>query len=708
MQKEMIFSQLLIPGLVLCCTFLSMRTSAQDNTPFRPLDFEQAGRMADSVLIQMTLDEKIALIGGDRSFFIRGLPRLQIDEVYMADATQGIHIRQQFRDVDLSDYQPEKSTAFPCPILLAATWNPDLCYTYAEAIGEECRAAGVGILLGPGLNQYRHSQCGRNFEYFGEDPNLRSQMIASYVQGLQSTGTVATLKHFFANNTDFYRRKSNSIIDERALNEIYLPPFKAGIDAGARAVMTAYNLFNGEWCGQSEVVINEILRKQLGFNWLVMTDWSSVYDGEKLARSGQDLEMPMSVALRDAPQLIRDGKVKVEDINRMVESILRVYFDMNLKSRKKNPQLQVDFDHHESIALQTAREGMVLLKNEFNILPLKKTKTSILLTGNYIEEPARGGGAADVAGFNYRSMLDELKLEFGERIQYVKNPNREEIRSAGIVLCNVGTSDSEGWDRPFELSPDQEDRVLECVQNNPRTVVIVTSGSGVRMTGWNEKAAAILYAWYGGQTGNRALAEIIAGKTNPSGKLPITIERDFKDSPGYGYLPGNEQLYSGWHGEEEKAHPVYDLPYREGIFSGYRWYEHKKIDPLYPFGHGLSYSEFKYSGLSISKETFGREDTLLVSFTVKNTGTIRGAETAQLYIQDTKCSVPRPVKELKGFQKVELDPGQSVSVALKLKWQDFAFWNPEMKGWYAENGKFVLHVGSSSADIRLQKEIELF
>jgi beta-glucosidase len=655
----------------------------------------------------MTLEEKFAYIGGERAFFIRPLPRLDFREVFMTDATQGVHIRDKSRDVDLSNYKMAKSTAFPCPISLAATWNPALAYRYAEAVGEECRAGGIGILLGPGMNSYRHSQCGRNFEYFGEDPLLRSRMIEEYVKGVQSTGTVATLKHFVANNTDFYRRKSNSIVDERTLREIYLPPFKAGVDAGAKAVMTSYNQLNGEWCGQSENVINEILRTQLGFKWLVMTDWWSVYDGEKLAKSGQDLEMPLAIALKGAHKLLSEGKVRVEDIDRMAKSILRTYFAMKLDERTKEPGYYDTFGAHELVALQTAREGIVLLKNESNILPIKEGVKTILLTGDYVEKLAMGGGSATVDGYDNRLMIDELKKEFGDRIAYVKDPTTDQIKSAEIVLCNVGTSDSEGWDRPFELPADQEKRVMDCVQNNPNTIVIVTSGSGIRMTSWNEKAKAIIYAWYGGQIGNTALAEIIVGKTNPSGKLPITIEREFKDSPGYGYLPEDEKLYMGWHNEEEKVHPVFDVHYKEGVFVGYRWYEKKNIEPLYPFGHGLSFATFEYSDLHVSKEKFNESDVVEVSFVLRNLGRQKGSEIAQLYVQDSECSVPRPVKELKGFEKVELDTGQSKTVLLKLDKKDFSFWNSRTHGWFAERGKFMIYIGSSSRDIRLEKEIEL-
>jgi beta-glucosidase len=532
-------------------------------------------------------------------------------------------------------------------------------------------------------------------------------MVSEYVKGVQSTGTIATLKHFVANNTDYFRRKSNSIIDERTLHEIYLPPFKAGIDAGAQAVMTSYNLLNGEWCGQSEYVINGILRSQLGFRGLVMTDWWSVYDGEKLAKSGQDLEMPFAVALKDARQLLQEGKIKIEDINRMAKSILRTCFIMKFDERKIYPSNNTLYENHELVALQTAREGIVLLKNEKNILPLQEDKKRILLTGDYVEKIAIGGGAAFVKGYNNRLMLDELKKEFGDRITYVKNPSFDQIQSADVVLCNIGTEDSEGWDRSFALPEDQEKKVEDCVNNNPNTVVIVTSGSGIRMTDWNNKARAILYAWYGGQMGNKALAEIIAGKTNPSGKLPITIEKEFKDSPGYGYIPQGEILYQGWNGKEEKVHPVYDIRYSEGIFVGYRWYEKRNIEPLYPFGFGLSFTSFEYSGLTAGIDMFHEQGKVKVSFAVKNVGNRRGLETVQLYVQDVECTVPRPLKELKGFTKVDLEPGQSKDVVIELTKKDFSFWNPETKDWFFEKGAFIIQVGSSSKEIKIQKQIEL-
>jgi len=687
----------------------SFGQAKMENKEFKPLSYERADKMADSVMSLMTLEEKIAYVGGDRNFLIRPIPKLNLGEVYMSDATQGVHIRKTYREADLSKYQLEKSTAFPCPISLAATWNPDLAYKYAKSVGEECRAGGIGILLGPGMNNYRQAQCGRNFEYFGEDPFLAARMIENYVTGVQSTGTVATLKHFVANNTDFFRRRSNSVISDRELHEINLPAFKAGVDAGAKAVMTSYNLLNGEWCGQSDFVINNLLKKQLGYKWLVMTDWWSVYNGEKVAKSGQDLEMPLALALKNVDSLLKAGAIQISDVNRMVKGILRTYFAMKLNGREKDPAYLNKFDEHESVALQTAREGIVLLKNEDNILPIKKGVKNILITGDFVKELARGGGSAEVEGYDIHLMFDELKKKFGDRLNYIENPSPEQIKSADVVLCNVGTKDSEGWDRPFALPANQEKKVEECVNNNPNTVVIVTSGSGIRMTDWNSKAKAIIYAWYGGQMGNVALAEIIAGKTNPSGKLPITIEKEFKDSPGYGYIPEGEKLYTDWNGNAEKAHKIFNVYYTEGVFVGYRWYDSRNIEPLYPFGYGLSYTTFEYNNLSVSKEKFKfkEDDTIIVSFTIKNTGNLEGKEVAELYIHDIKSSVPRPVKELKGLKKIDLKPGETKTVQIKLDKKDFSFWNPATQGWFAEKGKFILNIGSSSRDIKLNKEVEL-
>ncbi|MBN1414826.1 MAG: glycoside hydrolase family 3 C-terminal domain-containing protein [Bacteroidales bacterium] len=698
-------------GLILLATLIIVTCKNKTVQPEKPVftppvDYEIATMWADSIVNLMTIDEKISFIGGDRIFFTTAIPRLNIPAVMMTDATQGVHLREQFHQYKYEKVLP-KSTAFPSPILLASTWNRSLARQYAQAIGEECKAGGIAILLGPGMNIYRISQCGRNFEYFGEDPFLASRMIENYVTGLQSTGTIATLKHFVANNSDFFRRKSNSVVDERTLHEIYTRAFKAGIDAGAMAVMTSYNPLNGEWCSQSSYVIDTLLRQDLGFKGLVMTDWWAVYDGEKVIKSGQDLEMPYRIATENAKQLLDSNKITGLHINRMVKSILTSLYAMQSFGRKPDTSLFSTFEKHEEIALQVAREGIVLLRNENQLLPLKAEIKNILLTGQFINHNAFGGGSGFVKGYNQLTLQSSLECEFGEKLVVDKNPGDEEIRSADAVILSIGTLDSEGWDRPFDLPDSTEHLVQRITGLNPNTIVVVNSGSGVNMSGWNTKAGAILFAWYGGQTGNKAVAEIISGKVNPSGKLPVTIEKDFKDSPGYGYVPEGEELYYDWNEHNEKLHPVFDIVYKEGIFIGYRWYDKKLIEPLYPFGFGLSYTTFSYSNLRTSAGSLRIGDPLAVSFTITNTGNVFGSETAQLYIHDQDSEYSRPVKELKGFEKISMGPGESKQIIIVLDAMDFSYWHPEQKDWYAEPGNFTVMIGSSSARIELSKEIEL-
>ena len=608
-----------------------------------------------------------------------------------------------------------KSTAFPCPSALAATWNIELANEYAKSVGEECRAGGIAVLLGPGMNIYRISQNGRNFEYFGEDPFLAARMIENYVSGLQSTGTIATLKHFLCNNTEYFRRKSNSIVDERAIHEIYTPAFKAGIDAGAMAVMTSYNQVNGEWSPQSKYVVTDLLRNDLGFKWLVMSDWWSTWDPAKTMKSGLDLEMPGEtgdrmevlkkmgdIFVKDAASnLLKEGKISEADINRMAKDILRTEIAMGLLDRQvKDDSYLSKYPEHENVALQTARESVVLLRNEKNLLPVLPDRNSkILLTGEYVEKIPRGGGSADVEGYNHITMLDALKKVYGDNLQYVKEPTDEQIKAAKVVLLSIGTHDSEGYDKPFDLPEAVESQILNIAGKNPNVVVIVNTGGGIKMTNWNKKVGAILYAWYPGQNGNTALAEIISGKVNPSGKLPFTIEKKFEDSPGYPYIPAGEKLYNNWIDDMSPDIPIRNVVYKEGIFVGYRWYESKKIEPLYPFGYGLSYTKFEYSNLKLSKKTINKGEVLSATFEVKNVGKVAGAETAELYVHDVESSVPRPLKELKGFKKVLLNPGESKTIEIELLGKDFSYWDPTKKDWYAEPGEFTIMVGSASNDI---------
>ncbi|MEA4982886.1 MAG: glycoside hydrolase family 3 C-terminal domain-containing protein [Paludibacter sp.] len=660
-----------------------------------PVSYVQADERANDIVSKMTIDEKIQLISGYQAFYIKGFEQYGIPQLYLSDASQGVHIRNN---------SIEKSTAFPCPIALASTWNPMLANKYAASIGEECRAGDIAVLLGPGMNIYRIAQSGRNFEYMGEDPFLTSRMVENYVVGMENTGTMATLKHFAANNTEFYRRRSNSVVDERTLHEIYLPAFKAGIDAGAMAVMTSYNQLNGEWCGQSSYVINQLLRKDLGFKGLVMSDWTSVWDAKKIILSGQDLEMPGNQNItKDALSLLNANEIAASDINRMAKSIIRTCISMGLYDRPiKDESYAAKLSGHKEVALQTAREAIVLLKNQNNILPITgDTVKTILLTGDYVDNLASGGGSAAVTGYDIVTMLNALQNEFGTKLVYAKTPTDEQIRSADVILLSVGTFDRENFDRPFSLPAEKDNKILDMAAKNKNLVVIVSSGSGIRMTNWNDKVAAIVYSWYPGQNGNTALAEILSGKINPSGKLPITIESNFEDSPGYGYIPVGKELYTTMPEDENlRIDELYDINYTEGIFVGYRWYESKNIAPLYPFGHGLSYTSFEYGEIIADSEAMSANDSITLSVKVKNTGKSDGAEIVQLYISDKVSSLPRPMKELKGFRKIYLKSGEEKTVTFTIDKKILNFYDPDKHAWVAEKGTFEAIVGASSTDIR--------
>ena len=685
--------------------------------PFSPpIAFNDAKEQAIEILNQMTIDEKISIIGGYNMFYTKGFEKFNIPALYLSDATQGVNIRPELPN------QLEKSVAFPSPIALASTWNTELSSNYAKSIGEECRAGEIAVLLGPGMNIYRISQNGRNFEYFGEDPYLAARMIENYVVGMQGTGTMATLKHFVANNTDYKRRTSNSVVDKRALHEIYLPAFEAGVDAGAMAVMTSYNLVNGEYAGQSKDVITGLLRENLGFKWMVMSDWWSVYDAEKVIKSGLDLDMPGEPRAEypdymkkdefflrsSAKSLLEEGKVKEEDINGMVTNILTTEIAMGLLERPiKDASYFENFDQHIEVALQTGRESIVLLKND-NILPIDKTgEISILLTGEYSDKIPHGGGAAEVVGYDHVTMLSALKEIYGEKVSYVENPTDEDIKTASHVIYSAGTFDSEGWDKSFDFPGTVNKEIKNIASLNKNTIVAVSSGSGMNMTAWNDDIAGLIYSWYPGQIGFKAFAEIVAGITNPSAKLPITIEKKFEDSPGYGYIPEGSALYTGWGEDHKIIDPIIDVIYDEGVFVGYRWYENKGIEPLYAFGFGLSYTTYEYSNLKIEQSSIKAGSSLSFKIDIKNTGAMDGQEIVQIYVRDIESSVERPLKELKDFQKVQLNAGAKKTLHFTLTERDFAFWDVKTENWVVEPGQFEILVGSASNNILAKGLLEI-
>ncbi len=713
MKKILFWGILLFTTIVVACKEKSEK-KMKEFVPFTPaLSYEKADSVATEMLSQLTLEEKISMLGGKDMFYTQGIERLGIPPLLMSDATAGVRLLPHVERVI------GKSTAFPCPVSLAATWNPQLAYAYAKSIGEECRAAGIHILLGPGVNIYRVSQNGRNFEYFGEDPYLGSRLIEQYILGVQSTGVVATLKHFLCNNHEFHRRTTDVIVDDRALHEIYLPIFKAGIDAGAMAVMTAYNKVRGEYCGESQFVINELLRKELGFKWLVMSDWWSTFNPEKTLKSGLDLEMPGEpinepwfksmigdvFVKTNAKRLLEEGKISISDIDKMVKSQLRTAIAMNLYNLKADSSYLSKFSEHEQIALNTAREGIVLLKNN-GILPLN-TNTKVLITGDFANMVVSGSGSAKVEGYNKVTLVEALKNVWGDFSKHIENPTADEIKDAQVVIVNIGTLDSEGYDRPFNLPDSMEESILFAAENNPNTIVVVNSGGGINMTRWIDRVAAVIYAFYPGQNGNIALAEILAGKVNPSGKLPFTIEKEFTDSPGADYIPAGQVMENNWNNDLNIKLPITTVHYKESILVGYRWYETKNIEPLFWFGHGLSYTTFAFDNLRCQSKTKVEQPSISLSFELKNTGKMAGAEVVQIYVEKVNSSVLRPKKELKAFKKVFLQPNESQKIHITLNKDAFTYYDAEKKEWVVEPGEYNIHVGSSSQNIALQKSISI-
>lgn len=738
--KKLLRSSILILCTVVLCSTASRAAAPRVEepaafVPYKPeVAFKAADARAKALLKKLSLEEKCQMISGHNNFFVKGFPQHGIPDFYMTDATAGVHLREYLTNPNVKNnssfevskeavaalgnrFEMEKSVAFPAPITMAASWNRSIAFEQAKAISEECRAGNVAVLLGPGMNIYWTATNGRNFEYLGEDPYLAARMVENYVIGMQNTGTMATLKHFVANNFEYKRRMSNAIVDERAMNEIYLPAFKAGIDAGAMSVMTAYNKVNDEWCGQSAKLINGVLRKQLGFQHLVMSDWASIYDAAFTIKSGQDLEMsgsarktgkfPFTILREDAPRELRLKKVKESDIDRMCVSIMRSFIMMGMYDRPiKEASYLKNFAAHEKAALEVAREGIVLLRNEKNFLPLKPGKKTVLLTGEFAEKLPYGGGSSEVRGYDNVTLRGALSQAYGAKFSFAKNPTDEQLKQADVVIVSVGTYDKEGADRPFALPDTAENKVLRAAALNPNTMVVVNSGGGIRMSGWNDKVKAVVYGWYPGQLGNVALAEILTGAVNPSGKLPISIEKEWKDAASFDFIPKGPGHDEPHRMDRHFLIPQPDVVYKEGIFVGYRWYESQKIEPLYPFGFGLSYTKYAYSNLKLAKEAKMGED-IVVEFNVRNTGKMAGKEAVQLYVKDDECSLPRPVKELKAFHKIDLKAGETKTVRLTVKASDLAFYNDKTHKWTTEPGNFTIFVGGASNNTPLTGTISV-
>lgn len=650
------------------------------------------------LISEMTLEEKASLCSGSDFWHTRGMERLGIPAVMVTDGPCGL--RKQAGDTDhLGLNASVKAISYPTGSCIASSFDRALIRESGEYLGEECQAEDVAVLLGPAVNIKRSPLCGRNFEYFSEDPYVAGEMAVAYIKGVQSKHVGTSIKHFAANSQEHRRLTSDSVVDERTLRELYLPAFeKAAKEAQPWTFMCSYNKLNGTYASENHRLLTEILRDEWSFEGAVMSDWGAVNERPRGVAAGLDLEMPGpgTTNTRKIIEAVKNGTLAEKDVDTAAERILKFVYQY-LENRDPSVKFQYERDHEK--ARQMAAESMVLLKNEGNILPLSKEK-KVAFLGKFAELPRfQGGGSSHV---NSYQVVGALEAAQGLSVTYAQGyptdtqkPDDALIaeavtaaREADCAVLFIGITDSmesEGFDRKdLKIPACQEKLVEEVVKVQKNTVVVVHCGAPIEMP-WINDVKAVLYAYLGGEAVGSATVDILFGDVNPSGKLAETFPIRLEDNPSYLY----------YFGEGDRTE------YREGIFVGYRYYDKKNLPVLFPFGHGLSYTEFAYSDLTFDKTSLKDTDTLQVSVKVKNVGKRAGKEIVQLYVQDNESSVIRPVKELKGFEKVELAPGEEKTVSFTLEKRSFAFYDTELADWRVETGEFTIHIGKSSRDIQL-------
>ncbi len=692
-------------------------------------------RIAD-LLPRLTLEEKVAMCHATSTFAVQGVPRLGIPDLWMDDGPMGVRqeVGEGFRNLDRQD---DFATAMPATLGLAATFNENLAYGYGRVIGEEAKQRNKNIMLGPSLNIQRTPLCGRNFEYMGEDPFLTSRMAVNYIQGEQSAVVASCAKHFAANNQENQRGSINVEMDERTLREIYLPAFRACVqEAGVLSIMGAYNKFRGQYCCENDYLLNKVLKDEWGFKGIVMSDWGGTHTTDGAAMNGLDIEMgsrPPYVNNRLANPFLnglKSGKYPMSVLDDKVGRQLYVMFKLDMihdpavvAATNSEATKVLSTKEHQEVARKVAEESIVLLKNE-NLLPLNpsKLKTVAVIGVNALSKFASGGGAANIKAPYEITALEGISNRVGNGVKIVYAPgyvppsgrgrrDRGDAIVATATISNLfaeavaaakaadaviyigglnhnGGYDTEGTDRSDLKLPSGQDELLEdIVAANPKTVVVFTGGGAVEMGAWLDKVPSLLCAWYPGMEGGNALARVLFGDVSPSGKLPCTFPKRLEDSPAHAL-----HAYPGTNGT---------IHYAEGLLVGYRWFDTKQIEPLFPFGYGLSYTRFDYSGLEIVPDK--SSGAVTIEFQVANTGVREGAEVAEVYVQPLKPTVERPAKELKGFAKVNLASGAKQKVSVRLDPSAFAFYDPGKKSWVAEKGDYKILVGGSSRNIELQK-----
>lgn len=671
--------------------------------PFRDESLELEVRVND-LLERLTLEEKFKLCSGRLMWHTKPIRRLGIKSFTMYDGPHGV------RPGTTGEI---KSTYFPSAICRASSWDPELSFAFGKAVAEEVREVGAHMLLGPGINIQRTPMNGRTFEYQTEDPYLNKILAVATVKGIQSQKIASCVKHFICNNQETDRFTSNSIVSERALQEIYLPAFKATVqEADAWSFMSCYNKVNGIYGSEHYNLIRERLMGKWGFRGFTVSDWNGTAYAttEGCVNAGQSLEMPTSKILskKKLKAAFEEGLFSEENLNDNIRRLLRVMFLVGMfDNESKLPNGSRNTSEHQSLSRKIAENGIVLLKNQDNLLPLDISKLrKIAVIGPNANFKLIGGvkpGNSEILGGGGSSVnyppyeitpIEGLKQKCGDKIQITEDPSNADVVIIFAGLNHDHGMDAEGEDKQnFELPKEQIELINKTVKQNPKTIVVLISGSPIDMVDWVDNVPSIVEAWYAGMESGTAIANVLFGDVNPSGKLPLTFPRKLSDSPAH----KSKRNYPG----VEKQ--VY---YDEGIYVGYRHFDKEQIEPLFPFGYGLSYTTFEYENLRLEREQFSKNDTVKVSVEITNTGNRLGKEIVQLYIQEVDCSVDRPPKELKQFTKVELKPDERKKVVLDLKISDFSFYDDSSHSWIAEPGIFNILIGSSSRNIRLNAKLE--
>lgn len=698
----------------------------------------------EDALSRMTLKEKIGVIHAQSKFCSPGVKRLGIPEIWTTDGPHGIRPEVLWDEWEQACWSNDSCVAFPALTCLAATWNPEMSELYGKSIGEEARYRKKSVILGPGVNIYRTPLNGRNFEYMGEDPYLAGEMVVPYVKGVQSNGVAACVKHFALNNQEYNRHTTNVIVDDRTLYEIYLPAFKkAVIEGGAWAIMGAYNYYKNQHLCHNQYMLNDILKGEWGFDGVVISDWGGTHNTMEAITNGLDMEFGSwtnglsngrsnaydSYYLADPYlSLIKDGKVTTQELDDKVRRVLRLI--LRTEMNPKRPFGSLCSEEHYNAARKIGDEGIVLLQNNRKILPLNLTSTKrILVVGeNAIKMMTVGGGSSSLKAQREVSPLEGIRNCVGNNCEIVyargyvgdisgeyngvvTGQNLSDDRSASELIAEavneakksdyvifIGglnkskNQDCEDSDRAGLELPYQQDEVIEALADaNKNLIVVNISGNAVAMP-WVKKVPAIVQAWFIGSEAGNSIADVIFGKVNPSGKLPFTfpVALEHVAAHAIGEYPGIKR------NDED----IWDEHYNEGILVGYRWHDTKKIPPLFAFGHGLSYTTFELGKVKADKEAITGEDKVTFTVPVTNTGKLEGAEVIQLYLSDPKCSVKRPVKELKGFSKVFLQPGETKNVSFEIGKDDLSYFDAGNHKWTVEPGEFKVHIGAASDDIR--------